>query len=134
MLNPAQFRLGNYLMHKTGVRILTVPCTQQHFELMAKDGGKDLFPVVLSPHDLEKCGFAENRKYAGLPTSREFTLVLPVMGSGAVEVKAYVKSNGECFARAMLANVPIGNNVFHLHSLQNLYFALVGEELIVSGL
>ncbi|HVF82441.1 MAG TPA: hypothetical protein VM884_10920 [Flavisolibacter sp.] len=99
---------------------------------MAKDGGKDLFPVVLAPAVLEKSGFVENKKYALLPESREFALVLPVMGSGAVEIKAYVKNNKECFARAVLTNVPITNNIYHLHSLQNLYFALTGEELSVS--
>lgn len=104
-------------------------CTHEHFSLMAKDGGKDLFPVVLSPTILGKCGFAENKKYALLPESREFILVIPVMGSGAVEIKAYVKNNKECFARAVLTNVPVSNNIYHLHSLQNLYFVLTGEEL-----
>jgi hypothetical protein len=132
MIKSSEFRLNNYLMHKTGVRILTMRCNPQHFELMAKDGGKDLFPVVLAPTVLEKCGFVENKKYALLPESREYSLVLPVMGSGAVEIKAYVKNNKECFARAVLSNVPITNNIFHLHSLQNLYFALTGEELAVS--
>ena len=129
MVKSNEFRLGNYLMHKTGVRILTVPCSLQHFELMAKDGGKDLFPVVLSAVILEKCGFAENKKYALLPESREFILVLPVMGSGDMAIKAYVKHNKECFARAMMNNVPVSNNLFHLHQLQNLYFGLAGEEL-----
>ncbi|RYF86394.1 MAG: hypothetical protein EON98_03815 [Chitinophagaceae bacterium] len=92
MVKSNEFRLGNFIMHKTGVRILTVPCTFQHFELMAKDGGKDLFPVVLSPAILEKCGFVENKKYALLPESREFILVLPVMGSGDIEIRAYVKA------------------------------------------
>ena len=118
-------------MHKTGVRILTVPCSSQHFELMAKDGGKDLFPVVLSPVLLEKCGFAENKKYALLPESREFILVLPVMGSGDMTIKAYVKNNKECFARAMMNNVPVSNNIFHVHQLQNLYFTLTSEELAI---
>lgn len=131
MINSSEFRLGNYLMHKTGVRILTMPCTLLHFELMAKDGGKDLFPVVLSPANLEKSGFIENKKYALLPQSREFILVLPVMGSGAIEIKAYVKNNKECFARAMVNTLPITNNVHHLHSLQNLYYALTGEELTI---
>lgn len=129
MIKTDEFRLGNYLMHKTGVRILTMRCNRQHFELMAKDGGKDLFPVVLAPAVLEKSGFTENKKYALLPESREFSLVLPVMGSGAVEIKAYIKNNKECFARAVLTNVPISNNIYHLHSLQNLYFALTGVEL-----
>lgn len=119
------------MMHKTGVRILTMPCNFQHFELMAKDGGKDLFPVVLVPSVFEKCGFSENKKYALLPESREFILVLPVMGSGAIEIKGYLKNNKECFARAMVNGVPISNNVHHLHSLQNLYCALTGDELTV---
>jgi hypothetical protein len=131
MIKSGEFRLGNYLMHKTGVRILTVPCTYQHFELMARDGGKDLFPVVLSPAILEKSGFIENKKYPLLPESREFILVLPVMGSGAIEIKAYVKANKECFARAMVNTVPISNNIHHLHSLQNLFYTLTGEEMTV---
>lgn len=131
MVKSNEFRLGNYLMHKTGVRILTAPCTFQHFELMNKDGGKDLFPVVLSPAILEKCGFLENKKYALLPESREFVLVLPVMGSGDIAIKAYVKANKECFGRVMMANVPISNNVHHLHQLQNAYIALTGNELVV---
>lgn len=131
MIKSAEYRLGNYLMHKTGVRILTVRCTHLHFELMAKDGGTNLFPLVLAPANLERSGFAENKKYALLPESREFILVLPVMGSGAVEIKAYVKNNKECFARAMVSGVPISNTIYHLHSLQNLYFALAAEELAV---
>ena len=118
-------------MHKTGVRILTVPCTFQHFELMAKDGGKDLFPVVLSPTLLEKSGFVENKKYALLPESREFVLVLPVMGSADISIKAYVKNNKECFARVMSNNIPLSNNFYQLHQLQNVYFSFVGEELTV---
>jgi hypothetical protein len=129
MIKPQEFRLGNYLMHKTGVRILTVRCTTEHFALLAKGGEKDLFPVVLSPPLLEKCGFAENNKYALLPESREFVLVVPVMGSGAVEIRAYVKNNKECFGRVMMAGVPVSNNFHHLHQLQNIYCSLTGNEL-----
>jgi hypothetical protein len=129
MIKSHEFRLGNYLMHKTGIRILTVRCTWEHFALLEKGGEKDMFPVVLSVPILEKCGFAENKKYALLPESREFILVVPVMGSGEIEIKAYVKSNKECFGRAMMNNVPVSNNFYHLHQLQNLYFALTGNEL-----
>ena len=131
MIKSQEFRLGNLLMHKTGVRILTVKCTFEHFALMAKGGEKDLFPVLLSPAVLENCGFAENKKYALLPESREFILVVPVMGSGEIEIRAYVKNNKECFARAMVNKVPVSNNIFHLHQLQNLFYALTGEELAI---
>jgi hypothetical protein len=129
MIKSNEFRPGNYLMHKTGVRILTVRCTLEHFALMAKGGEKDMFPVLLSAAILEKCGFVENKKYALLPESREFVLVVPVMGSGDIELRAYVKNNKECFGRAMLNKVPVSNNFYHLHQLQNLYFALTGNEL-----
>jgi len=129
MIKGQEFRLGNYLMHKTGVRILTVRCSLEHFALLAKGGEKDLYPVVLSALILEKCGFAENKKYALLPESREFMLALPVMGSGEVEMRAYVKNNKECFGRVMLNGVPISNNFHHLHQLQNTYFSLTGQEL-----
>lgn len=129
MIKKEEFRLGNYLMHKTGVRVLTVRSTLEHFALLAKGGEKDLFPVVLSAAVLEKCGFTENKKYALLPDSREFALKLPVMGSGDMELKAWIKNNKECFGRAMMAGVPVSNNFFHLHQLQNLYFSLTGSEL-----
>ena len=129
MIKSQEFRLGNYLLHKTGVRILTVRCTLEHFALMAKGGEKEMFPVMLSASILEKCGFAENKKYPLLPESREFIRVVPVMGSGEIELRAYVKNNKECFGRAMLNGVPVSNNFYHLHQLQNLYQALTGEEL-----
>ena len=131
MIKKEEFRLNNYLMHKTGVRILTVRCSFEHFALMAKGGEKDLFPVVLSAPILEKCGFAENKKYALLPESREFIRVLPVMGSGDMEIRAYIKNNKECFGRVMLSGVPVSNNFYHLHQLQNIYFSLTGEEIEV---
>ena len=130
MIKGHEFRLGNYLMHKTGVRILTVRCTVEHFALLP-GGEKDLFPVVLSAPVLEKCGFTENKKYALLPESREFVRVVPVMGSGDIEIKAYIKNNKECFGRVMMTGVPLSNNFHHLHQLQNSYFALTGSELEV---
>lgn len=128
MIKSNEFRLGNYLMHKTGVRILTVRCTLEHFALLP-EGEKEMFPVVLAAPHLIKCGFEENKKYALLPESREFILVLPVMGSGDMEIRAYVKNNKECFGRVMMNGVPVSNNFYHLHQLQNIYFALTGKEL-----
>lgn len=131
MIKSEELRLGNYVLHKTGVRILTVRCTPEHFALLAKGGEKDFFPVLLSPKNLESCGFAENKKYALLPESREFSLVVPVMGTGDIAIKAYVKNNKECFARLMMNNVPVSNNFFHFHQLQNLWMSVVGKELEV---
>ena len=129
MINANELRLGNYLMQKVATRIITTPCTYQHFELLSKGESKDLFPVVLQAELLEKCGFIENKDYPLLPSAREFKLVLPVIGHHQNEIYAYIKNNKECFGRATLNGLPVSNNFYHLHQLQNLYFALTGEEL-----
>jgi hypothetical protein len=74
-----------------------------------------------------KMRLRENKKYALLPESREFILLIPVMGSGEIEMRAYIKNNKRCFARVMLSGVPVSNNFFHLHQLQNIYFSLTGQ-------
>jgi hypothetical protein len=130
MVNPNEFRQRNFLMQKVDHRVLTVPCDFSHVDLMAK-GGKDLFPVVLKAEWFEKSGFVENKKYPLLPTAREFKLAMPVKGNHKNEIHAYVKSNGECFAKAMTDDAPASNPVYHLHQLQNLYYSLTGEELQV---
>ena len=132
MINANELRLGNYLMQKVTTRIITTRCTYQHFDLLAKGQNKDFFPVVLKAEILEKCGFIENKNYPLLPEAREFKLVLPVIGSHQNEIYAYIKTNKECFGRATLNNLPISNNFYHLHQLQNLYFTLTGQELAIT--
>ncbi|MFL5742779.1 MAG: hypothetical protein ACJ75B_21350 [Flavisolibacter sp.] len=133
MINVSELRLGNFILQKQNARISTVRCSYQHFELVAKEGTRDLYPVVLDAALLDKCGFSENLEYPLLPGAREFTLLLPVHGSSQTELRAYIKNNKECFARAIVNNQPASNNFYHLHQLQNLYFFLTGKELIVNS-
>ena len=58
-------------------------------------------------------------------------LVLPVIGSHHNEIRAYIKNNKECFGRAVVDTIPVSNNFYYLHQLQNLYFSLTGKELAV---
>lgn len=131
MINHQELRLGNILLQKIATSVKKVACTPAHFALIADGGGKDLFPVVLKPELLTSCGFIENKDYPLAPQAREFILVLPVIGSNKNEIFGYVKSNGECFVRATVNGLVISNNIFHLHNLQNLYFALTGTELTI---
>lgn len=132
MINENELRLGNYILQKINTRIISVKFTHQHFELLKVGNTKDLFPVILKAEVLEKCGFSENKKYPLLPEAREFILVLPVIGNATNEIRAYIKNNKECFGRATINNLPVSNNFYHLHQLQNLYFALTAEELDVN--
>ncbi len=47
MIDPSALRIGNYILHKSGVRILPVKCDFQHFELLSNGMAKDMFPVAL---------------------------------------------------------------------------------------
>lgn len=129
MIEASELRIGNFILHKAAVRILPVKCTFQHFELLAKGLEKDIFPIALKPDTLIKCGFVENKKYHLLPDAREFVLALPVMGNNKNEVYAYINSNKESYARATVNNLVITNNFYFVHQLQNVYYALVGNEL-----
>jgi len=132
MINANELRLGNYILQKINNRIIPVKCTHQHFELMQNGNAKDIYPVTLKAEILEKSGFLENKDYPLLPDAREFILVLPVIGNNKNEIRAYIKNNKECFGRATLNNLPVSNNFYHLHQLQNIYFALTNEELKVN--
>lgn len=132
MINENDLRLGNYILQKINTRIVPAKCTHQHFELLKNGNAKDIFPLALKAEILEKAGFIENKKYPLLPDAREFILVLPVIGNANNEIRAYIKNNKECFARVVLNNLPVSNNFYHLHQLQNVYFSLTNEELNVS--
>jgi hypothetical protein len=129
MINVEELRIGNTVLHKAAVRILPVTLTLQHFELMAKTGVKDFFPMVLKADVLLQHGFTENKFYPGLPAAREFSRPLPVPGPLHLELFAWIKSNGECFGRATVEGKAISQNFYHLHQLQNLYNALTGSSL-----
>ena len=131
MINVNELRLGNYLLQKVSGRISAVRCTYLHFELVSKEGTKDLYPVVLNADILLKCGFEENKNYPLLPEARQFTMVVPVIGSSRNEIHGFIKNNKECFGRAVVNGMPASNNFYHLHQLQNLFFTLTNHELHV---
>ncbi len=108
-----------------------VSCGFLHFDALAKGEANLFFPVVLKPELAEKCGFVENRKYPLLPQAREFSLALPIPGANNNQLFIYLKNNGECFGRSTVNAVATSVNFYNLHQLQNIYFALTGNELEV---
>lgn len=129
MIVASELRLGNYILHKSGVRIVTVQTNFQHFELLSKGLAKDMFPIALKHDILQKCGFIENKKYYLLPDAREYILTLPVMGNNKNEIYAYINSNKESYARATVNDLVISNNFYYVHQLQNVYYVLTGKEM-----
>ncbi|RYD94927.1 MAG: hypothetical protein EOP50_08800 [Sphingobacteriales bacterium] len=129
MIQPSEIRWGNTVLQKKAGRIQPVSCTGEQFALIAQGQLADLYPVVLKAELLLQNGFAENKEYALYPQAREFRRVLPVKGKAKHELLAYVKSNGECLAWATVDGIQSSNNIYQLHQLQNLHFALTGTEL-----
>jgi hypothetical protein len=130
MITVNELKLGNRVLKKSNNKIGMVSIDFTHFEQLSKDSAF-FYPVALKPEILQKNGFKENGDYALLPQAREFIMALPVPGSHKTEICAYVKNNGECFFRATVNRLPASNNFFFLHQLQNLYFCLTGEELLM---
>ncbi len=130
MIKLDEFRPGNFLLEKTGVRVLISTCNARHYSMSPSDNAKNLFPVVLNADVFSKAGFIENKDYALLPEAREFRLVLPVKTGNVTEIMGYIKNNKEAFARAQVSNQIASNPVYHLHQLQNLFYALTGEEMV----
>ncbi len=133
MITVSEFRFGNLLLQKNGPKITKVPFGLQHIDLLVNSDLSALYPIVLKPDILEKCGFQENKKYPLLPEAREFILVLPVPGGNKNELRVYNKSNGECFGRALVNDAVASQNFFQLHQLQNLFYSLTGAELDISA-
>jgi len=129
MIKAEEFRLGNEVLFKAQHKISRVSLDFNHFEILSKGQHALFFPVVLKPEILEEYGFKENKDYPLAPQAREYKLTLPLPGKEQYELVAYIKSNGESFARAALGNLPASTNLYHLHQLQNLHFALTGTEL-----
>ncbi|GAB4093902.1 hypothetical protein [Flaviaesturariibacter terrae] len=129
MIQPAEIRWGNSLLHKRNGKVQQVACGADQFSLIAQGRLADLYPVLLKAEVLLANGFTENKDYALYPQAREFRRVLVVKSGAQHELLAYVKSNGECLAWATANGLQSSNAVFQLHQLQNLHFALTGLEL-----
>lgn len=89
---------------------------------------KDLRPIPLTPELLEKCGF-EKFPYDADDEDVEYW-ILKLPESGQI---SYYKP-GEFFVSDTHSPDFYGAkvNITHLHQLQNLYFALTGEELQIN--
>lgn len=129
MIKESELRLGNYVLQKVNNKISTARVSYAIFDFLAQGGNNFVYPVMLKAEWLEKSGFIENKNYPLYPEAREFSLVVPVNGSNKNELFAYIKNNGECFGRATVNDTISSNNFYHLHQLQNIYFALCGAEL-----
>ena len=125
MIKASELRLGNWVNHnETNTQIATIDSdntgnfigvleTENHYYRMSFKNDGDLQPIPLTPEVLERCGF----KKEGLQCE---------YSNGKTDIHIY--DDGYRFGQN---GYPFGISIKYLHQLQNLYFALTGEELIV---
>lgn len=133
MIKATELRIGNKLISGTSVGYYTV-CMIEEFGTICfaeMDGhsydleDNDIRPVTLAPEILEKCGFIDP---AGEGWGRRLYL------NDRHELAWYLQDQqmyGESHVKYQTRGSGFSHDfgVKYLHQLQNLYFALTGEEL-----
>lgn len=84
------------------------------------------YPIPLTPEILEKAGFAYDGTYH-VHSSGDYRIYID--GYGSLQCKY---GGGEGYNENAWLQLPSAGPLKTLHQLQNLYFALVGEELQIT--
>lgn len=135
MLQANELRIGNYInfhskvFQVTGIKDNWVYCCKNSYpENSFPDTAAGLQPIPLTPELLEKCGFLcmnkvpmYFKKYINEVDARNIQLSLSEIGINPDWIVGY--HNDGTYMRLI--------KIIYLHQLQNLYFALTGEELEV---
>lgn len=126
-MTPSELRIGNLLRDKvTGTELKVTGLTEKETVIHVIDrsrfplpDGWESEPIPLTEEWLLKCGFEINRQ-----TKEENNIWRCYSEEGFFEVEqigdGFFLDDNDCY----------GTELNYVHRLQNLYFALVGEELI----
>jgi len=136
-----ELRLGNYVMANNDIFIINSICYEPmfkkiHVTVVKKFGdipiavvGFEPKPVILTEELLLKCGFKEKRmcsQHWFIKTNKKFAFLTNDIGpDGYSEKLEFVYVVLRDFSYEIIF-------VKYLHQLQNLYFALTGEELTIN--
>ena len=125
MIDARELRIGNYVMW-TGFEndIIKIDSITEKGTWISTENGthgvewKDLQPIPLTEEILMKCGFEHNYK-------SDYTITLSHTTDDRFNFKIYKEGGFSLWYLGV--PIPVGN----LHQLQNLFYALSGEELEV---
>lgn len=124
MIKANELRIGNKLQKENGEAYTVSRIDNTQDVLVEEQRGLltlnyNLFGITLTPEILEKCGFVKVKN----------RLELRCVNQGN---ESTINSTFSCYPLTLEvygARTPIWN-IKYFHQLQNLYFALTGEELI----
>jgi len=115
-----KFTIGNWVNEPFPMQVVSVFQDEIYCNFEGNEGdvfefkNEDVKPIQLTPEVLEKCGFKKDRNGYSLDDMYNLSFAITKNGDFLA-----------CFLDRSLDLI-----IHHLHQLQNLYFALTGEELI----
>tara|TARA_R110000868_G_scaffold119128_1_gene315619 strand:- start:135 stop:491 length:357 start_codon:yes stop_codon:yes gene_type:complete len=114
-MKASEVRIGNLLNHNNGFVVGTFTVNSIHISDLERDNAyaKEYEPIPLTEEWLIKLGFTLDNE-TDLYVSPDKFCSLQIEGYGQEVMREF--------------NIPV-ENLKHVHQLQNLYFALTGEEL-----
>jgi hypothetical protein len=135
MLNPNELRLGNYVNYEQTSHIISElgkGLVAHYWHKRTNDEEyvsryEELKPIELTAEILEKCGFEKEDFFGYSHPHLKCRWITSDFGDVILD-RPFLRFDS-------IGRPPyICTDVYFLHQLQNLYFALTGEELIISNL
>jgi hypothetical protein len=122
-MKASELRLGNLIYNKQG-NIVYV--NTNHLTLLLYGIENEFNPIPLTEERVLKFGF---KKYVSddIDIDIDFQISFHKKSSEGLIVQLFMDSNGIIFFNHS------GISLYSIHQLQNLYFALTGEELILNA-
>jgi len=128
-MEAKELRIGNVVLLDTG-HVLPAPHRIVALDIVDIFKGLPtnitIEPIPLTPEVLQKCGFKSNSRCWFLQFKREHDIIDCAVWVSRLEedpIGMY------CFGfDSAMHSVPM-NNIYYLHQVQNMYFAITGEEL-----
>jgi hypothetical protein len=122
MIQAKELRIGNWVKCELTGALLTITRIEHGFIQSSNKNGfntNGIEPIPLTPEILEKAGFSYLLNNGG-------QLYYIIYDSGFTVMQSYGKWH---FSPSK--STTLGNEIKYLHQLQNLYFALTGQELTI---
>lgn len=87
------------------------------------------YPIPITEEWLLKFGFQLDNENLVADIQKKYYLTLPIEGEADNQMQYRINTGTESFGNYTVEGFWGSNNFKHVHQLQNLYFALTGEEL-----
>jgi hypothetical protein len=159
MIKASELRIGNFISDDDGVLAKVIGFTPfEHSVRCDEEEGCQLLvdcyqangsmrsgcsvdspecnPIPLTPQWLERIGFKKDVDQPLNPVATYYKLHIELRTSGYITITALAVHQdtekmkaGHAYASLLVNDFWASNNLEHVHQLQNLYYALTGEEL-----